>query len=355
MNNSTHITEPESCQYVSAFFTTVMAMISVAAFIGNLLVIVAVYKTPSLRTSVNYYYVNVAVSDFMCSIITWPLYLTDEVVTVTRIVIENPLATIACQYGLYDRMVSHSVSILSLVLIAMDRFIAIVFPLKAILLTRKLRVALICATWVFSLAWHIPDIYFARVIKVGSITACTFTWGGTGAIVYYMVGSVFFNITPIATAVVFYFRIMRILRNRLKPESMDRRLSDIENKRMKEQKNIMKIFISIVSALAACFTFFGLFVPLNAVFYDFFLKDKCKIAMGFCYFVSPFLSSMINPIILYSFSTNFRHAMLQACPFSLGCLGKRPSCFQIRRISSSVADSNPPELVSFRSRSSQIN
>ena len=326
-----------------------MAMISVAAFIGNLLVIVAVYKTPSLRTSVNYYYVNVAVSDFMSSIITWPLYLTDEIITSTGSLIENPMATIGCQVGLYGRIVSHSVSILSLVLIAMDRFIAIVFPLKAILLTRKLRVALICATWAISLACHIPNIYFARVTTKDSITACRFTWRGLGAIVYYVMGNAFFIVTPIVTAIVFYFRIMRILRNRLKPESMDRKFSDIENKRMKQQQNIMKIFISILLALVVCFTFFGLYVPLKPLFSNFFVNDKCNVSMGVCYFVFPFLNAMINPIILYAFSTNFRHAMLQVCPFSLG---KRCSCCKMKRISTYIADDSLPELVTFRPRGS---
>ena len=155
MNNFTSMTGHEFCPYVSGFFTIVMALISVAAFIGNHLVMVAVYKTPSLRTSVNYYYVSMAVSDFMCSITTWPLYLTDELITS---LIQGPLVTIGCQIGVFGRMVSHSVSILSLVLISVDRFIAVVFPLKATLLTRKLRIGLICATWVISLAYYLPDI-----------------------------------------------------------------------------------------------------------------------------------------------------------------------------------------------------
>ena len=76
-----------------------MAIISVAAFIGNILVFVTVYKTPSLRTSTNYYYVNMAVSDFMSSITTWPLYLTDEIITSRGSLIQGPLATIGCQVG----------------------------------------------------------------------------------------------------------------------------------------------------------------------------------------------------------------------------------------------------------------
>ena len=75
MNNSTYINPNEnpSCPGgVSVFFTTAMAVISLAAFIGNILVIVAVYKTPSLRTSTNYYYVNMAVSCFTYRIRTFP-------------------------------------------------------------------------------------------------------------------------------------------------------------------------------------------------------------------------------------------------------------------------------------------
>ena len=67
MKNSTFHSfgDQASCRLgVSVFFTTVMAIISVAAFTGNILVIVAVCKTPDLRTSTNYYYVNMAVSDF---------------------------------------------------------------------------------------------------------------------------------------------------------------------------------------------------------------------------------------------------------------------------------------------------
>ncbi|KAL9972306.1 hypothetical protein ACROYT_G018590 [Oculina patagonica] len=96
MNNSTHINlnEYPSCPYaVSIFFTTTMAVISLAAFIGNFLVIVTVYKTPNLRTSTNYYYVNMAVSDFLASLTTWPLYVTKEVTTSSGSLLQGPLAT----------------------------------------------------------------------------------------------------------------------------------------------------------------------------------------------------------------------------------------------------------------------
>ena len=91
-----------------------------AAFIGNILVMTVVFKTPSLRTSTNYYYVNMAVSDFLSSLTLWPLYLTDEIITPRGSLIKGPMATVGCKVGVYVRVVSTSVSILSLVLTATD-------------------------------------------------------------------------------------------------------------------------------------------------------------------------------------------------------------------------------------------
>ena len=324
MNSSSNISDPKHVAsiYFSAFVTTTMGIISIVAFIGNTLVITAVCKTPRLRTSTNYHYVNMAVSDLICSITTWPLYLTDEIITSTGSVIQGPLATIGCQIGVYSRMVSHSVSILSLVAISISRFIAIVLPLKANLLTSKLRVALVAAIWVLSLAYYVPDILFSRVEKVGQVTSCIFTWVGLGVLIYDLISIVIFHVAPVVTIIAIYFRVMRVLHSRMKPQYV-RKASDFENKRNKQNKNIMKTFISIVLVLVICFLFFSLYFVLQVPLQNFLLKDKCKVTLAFCYFVFPFLSTMTNPLILFAFSSNFRHAMLRVWPFSVACRIKR--------------------------------
>ena len=208
-----------SCPYaVSAFFTTTMALITLAAFIGNILIIAVVYRTPTLRTSTNYYYVNMAVSDFLACLTAWPLYLTDEIITSSGSLIQGPLATAGCKVGVYVRMVSTSVSILSLVLMSVDRFIDIVFPLKASMLTRKLRVAMLFATWSISLGYCIPLFYYSKVEDVGKETFCRFAWNNSFAIViYYATGISMINIAPLIAIVILYSRIMRVLRKRPNP------------------------------------------------------------------------------------------------------------------------------------------
>ena len=309
MNNSTHINSyrAASCPYpVSVFFTTTMAVISLAAFTGNILVIVAVYKTPNLRTSTNYYYVNMAVSDLLACLTVWPLYLTDEIITIRGSLIHGPMATPGCKVGMYVRVLTTSVSILSLVLIAIDRFIATVFPLKATLLSRKLRIALLFATWLISMGYCFPMLYFSKVEEVGHETFCRFAWNNSFAIIiYYATGISMINIAPLIAIVILYSRIMLVLRKRPNPEC-NTGSKNFGQKRRKQSQNIMRIFKSVVTAYSACFFLFCVYLVLKMTFPEVFIRDKCKWILGFSYFVFPSLSAAINPIILFSFSSNFR-------------------------------------------------
>lgn len=319
MNNFTH-TDPydsASCPYaVSIFFTTAMAIISLAAFIGNILVIFSVYKTPSLRTSTNYYYVNMATSDLIASLTIWPLYLTDEIITSSGSLLQGPLATAACQVGIFFRLVSTIVSILSLVLIAVDRFIATVFPLKATLITPKLRAALLFATWLISTAYCFLAPYHSRVRKVGRETFCRFAWNELASTIYFITGLTLFTVTPLITIIVLYFRIMSSLRKRLQPQS-DTRESNFQKNRSRQNQNVMKIFKSIVIAYFVTYSFYCVYFILKITSPDLSYKDRWKLILGFAYFVLPSLSTAINPVILFAFSSNFCQALrlLNLFPF----------------------------------------
>ena len=348
MNNSTHVSyESDSCQYagVSIFFTTVMAIISVAAFIGNILVFVTVYKTPSLRTSTNYYYVNMAVSDFMSSITTWPLYLTDEIITNRGSLIQGPLATTGCQVGVFGRNVSHSVSILSLVLIAVDRFIATVFPLRATLLSKTIRAALLLSTWVISIGWCFPSFYYSKVEKVGHESFCRLALNASEFTTYYSFCLIMI-IALLIVIIILYSRIMRVLSTRLQPE-YGTKGSSAGHTRNKYNQNVMKIFKSIVVAYFVCWFLFCIYLILKIVFPSLFMQDKCKFILGFAYFISPMLNTIINPVILFSFSSNFRQALKELCAFSFSRCKCR-SCWKGGIIAPYQKNEGLPEFVAFK-------
>ena len=318
MNNSTHISpngSPPCPSGVSVFFTTAMAVITLGAFIGNILVIAAVYKTPSLRTSANYYYVNMAVSDFLSSLTTWPLYLTNEIITSNGSLIQGPLATVGCKVGVFFRVVSMTVSILSLVLIAVDRFVAIVYPLKATLITRKKRAALLLTTWFLSIAYCVPMGYYFRAKNVGQETYCKFAWNRFALMIYYITGLVLFQLLPLLAIIILYSRIMSALRQRSSAEYTARCGNNQQN-RYKQTQNFMKIFRSIVVVLFTWFSLFTLYLVLKIISPELFIKDRCNWILGFAYFVIPSLGIAINPVILFTYSTNFYQALRRLWPFS---------------------------------------
>ena len=346
MNQSTGTSEASCRDVVSIFFTTAMAIIGMAALIGNTLVIIVVCNTPSLRTSTNYYYVNMAVSDFLSSLATFPLYLTDEIITSNGSLLQGSLATVGCKIGVYFRMVSSIVSILCLVLIAMDRFIATVFPLKATLITRKVRIVLLISTWLISMTYCIPMAQYFRVEKVDQETSCMFAWNSFALMIYYITGLVFFELLPLITIVVLYSRIMSAFRQRLRvnPEC-NVRCTYTQQSRIKQNQNIMKIFKSIVVMLFAWFSLFCMYLVLKIIYPRLFVKDRCKWTLGFAYFLVPLLGTATNPVIIFSFSSNFRKSLTNHSSF---LFGKVASCFKPGDTLRLPTDESLPQLVTFK-------
>ena len=346
MNNSTD-TSPinhAQCSYaVSVFFTTSMAIITSGSLIGNFLVFVTVYKNPNLRTSTNYYYVNVAVSDFLASLAAYPLYLTDEIITSKGSLIQGPLATAGCKVGMFVRAASSAVSVLNLVLVAVDRFVATVYPLKAVLLSGKIRVAKIFATWLIAMGYCGPLLYFSKVEDVGAETFCRFAWNDAFAlIVYHVVGFILFAIVPYTAIMICYPRIMTVLRQKPNPK-LGAGTINTEQKKRKQSQNVMKIFRSLVIAYSVAFVLYCIYLTLKIAFSEIFIKDKCKWILGFTYFLVPSLSTGINPFILFSFSSNFRHAFktLFLCRFE----NNRSCCRWSRNVQVSNLTENVNSLV----------
>jgi len=59
---------------VSTMLISAISFVSIAAFVGNSLVAVIFLMNTTLRTSTNYFIVNMAISDLVSSLTNWPLY-----------------------------------------------------------------------------------------------------------------------------------------------------------------------------------------------------------------------------------------------------------------------------------------
>ena len=114
---------------------------------------IIVYKTPNLRKPINYFIANMASSDLLFPIFFTPWTLSH--LHTTSFLIGGQLGQAFCKLVPFFTNVSIAVSIQNLILIAVDRFGAVVFPLRSPLITSKLCPFFILATWIVAVAVRI--------------------------------------------------------------------------------------------------------------------------------------------------------------------------------------------------------
>ena len=117
------------------FSFLVISLILLPSLIGNTLLITIVFKRPELRNTVNYFIVNMAVSDFVFPLLSIPVRLAAIVSSSWQWHIEGMSGLIFCKFYVFVERVSLAVSGQSLCWIALDRFVAVVFPMKVHLIS----------------------------------------------------------------------------------------------------------------------------------------------------------------------------------------------------------------------------
>ena len=328
MNNTSAVYSPDQTRCsssVSETVTVVLSTVSLLALMGNSLVILTFIKSVSLKNSSNYYIVNMAASDLVCVLLNWPLYATEGMLKPGGSLITNSaFATICCKMGIYSRSVSYVVSILSLMLVAVDRFIVTAFPLKALNISRKPRIFFLLISWLLPAISLVPYLFYTKIVEIENQTFCRNLTSGFFLRIYYAVGFVLFYCAPLISILILYPRIMKHLRtSRVKVDNGGGRTA-LASKRLKQSRNIMKIFGSIVLTFFICWTPYYVYLFLKSFYPSIFLKDKCLFLVGLFYYLFPILSTVTNPFILMLFSTSYREAIKSLC-ISSCLLPKRPS------------------------------
>lgn len=108
--------------------TLAYVIIFVISLVGNLLLIYVTFKTPYLRTTTNLLVANMAVADLMIPFFAMPYCVT--YLYVKNIWISGIIGDITCKIMQYLLALSIAASILTHILIAVDRFFCIVLPFK---------------------------------------------------------------------------------------------------------------------------------------------------------------------------------------------------------------------------------
>ncbi|XP_078375908.1 QRFP-like peptide receptor [Oculina patagonica] len=289
--------------------TVVYCLIFVVSLAGNIFIGIIVYKTKTMRKPINFLIVNMAMSDLL-----WPIFLFPQKFTELygdSWMISSPLGQALCKLVPFSVTFSLAVSIQSLVLIALDRFGAVVFPLRSPFISSKLCPFFILATWIVAMAASSPYLFVFKLAEYpeGVMYAPQGNdhevFQASSYVEYFLTILVVLFSTPLILIAVLYTVVYVKLKSHRIPGEQSINAGE---QRKKRERNVLKMAIAIVLGFAVCFVPYSIWWILTLFVSD--IGSDC----GFHYFglVARFMSyanCTINPCICFIFSKNYRQAL----------------------------------------------
>ncbi|XP_017038669.1 allatostatin-A receptor isoform X2 [Drosophila ficusphila] len=289
--------------WVVGFF---FGAIAITGFFGNLLVILVVVFNKSMRSTTNLMIVNLAVADLLFVILCIPFTATDYMVPYW------PYGRFWCHSVQYLIVVTAFASIYTLVLMSIDRFLAVVHPIRSRMMrTENITLIAIVTLWIVVLVVSVPVALNHDVVEAidekKNITygLCTYSPNEfLSSRTYHVTFFVSSYLMPLMVISGLYMRmIMRLWRQgtgvRMSKESQ------------RGRKRVTRLVVVVVIAFASLWLPVQLILLLKAL--DVIeMNSLNKLIIQVSAQTLAYSSSCINPLLYAFLSENFRKAFYKA-------------------------------------------
>lgn len=275
------------------------------SLLGNVLVIAVVFGNRNLRTNFNHIIVNMAVSDLFIPLLILPMRIIGEL-NGQEWLVDGPLGEALCKLCFFFSDISPAVSVFSLVIIAVNRYISIAHPMRSQVFSRKKSCVLISFTWIMSALLFSPYLYIFHLYYDRGFTGCAWWWPSHNqlatTIFYSIVTATIFVIPMIAIIVMYSLMAYKIKLNSKNIEGM---LNDKQARKRRERNNNI-FYVSIV--IVCCFVF--LWGPYHCFVAVFLTGNSPSDPMvTFVVQFLGYLNSAVNPCVYFIFLKHFRKGL----------------------------------------------
>ncbi|XP_067664422.1 neuropeptide receptor 15-like [Haliotis asinina] len=293
-----------------ALFSTLFCVVGTVGILGNLMVVYIILADRKMRKSVtNMLILNLALADsliMLCGIPEIVLFMINKGWLLGLVMCKFQRTVLVC--ALYT-------SVLTLVAVCIERYIAIVFPIKAHIVCTKRRIfVVIIIVWFFSLMCGTPTALFNSVHLVAPGKYFCYThFPGNNSIeylkAYKYTESALFYFGPLTIQLVCYIVIGKRLF--VGVEKLHRNVNRNRNERgggrtseaIKARKGVVKMLI------ASVVIYFLSYSPHQVLmFYNTFSSQRFEESWVYVVFVTTlgYINSAANPLLYCVFSENFR-------------------------------------------------
>ena len=262
-------------------FTLAYAVIMITALIGNTLLIYIVSKKPETRSLTSFLFVNMAVADLLGAVFQMPVYIAHFYVF-DMSAVEGVLL---CRFSFYLVHVLMTASIFSLVVMAFDRYFAVIHPLRRIMWFRKGKI-IIPVIWISSCTlMAVTSVVYK--LKSGK---CYYIEENIPSLPFWTYILLINYILPLAIISALYITVARKLWLHEIPGQDETDLSQSEEQIPK--KCVVRMLIIVVVVFAVCW------LPLEVFQMDLAVRNMVlewhPLLIYFAYWLSQ-ANSAINP------------------------------------------------------------
>ncbi|CAG7722280.1 unnamed protein product [Allacma fusca] len=340
--------EPQFPLYIRTTSTLLCAVILFIGVVGNILVPIVVWRNKDLRSSTNIFLVNLSVADLLVLVVCMPTSLV-ELHTEPEVWILG--ATMCKLVPFAELSVAHA-SVLTILAISLERYIAICRPLRANYTCTKQRAVGICiAIWIIAviatspvliITEHKQMLYQDQTMKSVCLTATQDFWPTA----YFLASISFFFFIPLFILISLYWVISRNLMS--DPcTSATPRCCGSDHPNMRARKQVVIMLATVVFFFFICllpFRIFSLYIILapatstknmgQELYYN--ILYMCRVMLYF--------NSAINPILYNVMSSKFREAFFRVlgCPLGSSSRRSRWLCRHLSRQSTFTTSSTLP-------------
>ncbi|XP_015590920.1 allatostatin-A receptor isoform X2 [Cephus cinctus] len=279
---------------VSVVVPLLFGVIGILGLVGNSLVVVVVAANPGMRSTTNLLIINLAIADLLFVIFCIPFTATDFVMLFW------PFGNIWCKGVQYLIIVTACASVYTLVLMSLDRYLAVVHPIASMSVRTEAHAFLaICIIWVVILTASIPVIIIHGEDSYNStsqtLTACRilpeFNWP-----LFQLTFFLSSYIVPLALICGLYIcMLLRLWRG-----------AHVSAESRRGKKRVTRLVLVVVGVFAICWC--PLQIILVSKSLEHYPLTPTAVMVQIVSHVLAYTNSCVNPILYAFLSDNFRKA-----------------------------------------------
>eukprot|EP00081_Caenorhabditis_elegans_P026388 NP_509896.1 Galanin-like G-protein coupled receptor npr-9 [Caenorhabditis elegans] len=335
---------------IGIIIPTIFAVIILVGLVGNALVVIVAFGR-QMRNSTNTLIIGLAISDLMFLLLCVPFTAVDYAAP-TWIFPEW-----TCSMINFFQHTSAYCSVWTLTLMALDRYLAVVYPVESMTLrTPRNTVIALCFIYIIIIASQIPvgrmhgiyvyDFIMEKRSTCAILTIATAEATPTMARTYFMTFNVFGYVLPLGISVVLYGLMLRKLWDMPRPgnsqsvggRNLTNRDSGSSIRRRPEataaKRKVTRLVLCVLITWALCW------LPLNVCFFMSGLAypEPLVISHGVIMVivqiasqVLAYTNSCLNPILYALMSQSFREGFIRVMKMLINKLSRGRFCTNYRR------------------------